>query len=144
MVNDVTLDLLIQIRDDLAGLTNARQGIKDTKQEAESFSTLMRQGFGIGTGMQLAAEGIGLLKDSLIDTVKQAFELATQVRQGSDALGISTEAYQVIRVEMAKAGVDMSRFSMAVAHQTETLAMAESSDRYGAFLGLPALVLPPG
>lgn len=137
-----TLELLIQIRDELAGLNRTKAGLQGVKKEAESLGAIFRQGLGIGTGMQVATSAIALLKNSLSASVGEAFRLAEEIKDQSEALEITTEAYQVLRFELAQAGVDAGRLTMAISQQTESLAAARSgigamADAYKA-LGLNA------
>jgi hypothetical protein len=64
--------------------------------------------------------------------------MASAIKNGSDALGISTDAFQVIQIELAKAGQDMSRFTAAVQQQTVSLANARdlTSSAAGAYRAL--------
>lgn len=126
MSETATLELLIQIRDELAGLNRTKQALADTKKQGEGLGALFRQGLGIGTGMQIAASGIALLRGSLQETVGEAFRLAGEIKDGSEALGITGEAYQVIKSELAAAGLEMGRFEMAVSSQTQSLAQART------------------
>lgn len=126
MADQATLEILIQIRDEIAGLNRTRQGIKATKEEADGLGKLLREGLGIGTGMELARRGIDLVKESISELVRGAFEMATEIRRGSEALGMQGEAYQVVQVELMKAGVEMAHFSMAVTHQTDSLVQARN------------------
>lgn len=121
-----TLELLIQIRDELAGLTRTRQGIKDTKHEAEGLGKLLREGFGIGSGMELARRGIDLLRDGIRETVGEAFALAREVKQQADDIGFTTDAYQVFRNELKEDGAEMGRLFMAINSQNESLAQARA------------------
>lgn len=120
--NSVELEVLIQIREELAGLTRTTTGLKEAKKEAASLGSLLKQGLGIGSGMQLAAGAVGLLKNTLSASVGEAFRMAEAVKDQSTALGITTEAYQVLRFELAQAGVDAGRLTMAMSRQTESLA----------------------
>jgi hypothetical protein len=117
-----TLQILIDIRARLDELAKARRELQATKEEGESLGSLLRQGLGIGSGMELARRGIEIFKATIVDTAHRAIEMAGQVRDGSEALQITGEAYQVFSIELGKANVDMGRFSMAVATQTQSLA----------------------
>lgn len=119
-----TLDLLIRIREDLAGLKTANQGMRDFRKDAEGVSAVLKNGLGIGTGMELARRGIDLLRSSLQESVGDAFRLAEEIRDQSQALQVSGEAYQVLRRELAAASVDAGRLTMAITSQNQSLAPA--------------------
>lgn len=145
MSEPATLELLIQIRDELAGLNRTKAGIQGVKKEAEGLGAIFRQGLGIGTGMQIATGAIALLKNTLSATVGEAFRMAGEIKDGSDALNISARAYQVVKLELAAAGVEMGRFAMAIGEQTQSLGDARdtASAAAGAYrtLGLNAKAL---
>ena len=118
------LDLLIRIREDIAGLDRARSGIKETRKEAEGFMAVLGQGLGIGTGMELARRGVDLLRDTLEETVGDAFRLAEEIRDQSEALQMSGEAYQVLKRELAAGSVEVGRLTVAITTQNQSLAAA--------------------
>jgi len=126
MSNNATLEILIQIRDELSGLTRTKQGITDAKKEAEGFGAVIQQGFGIGTGIALAQQGLEMLRGTLISTVESAFQLARQTTEGAAALGMSTEAYQVLRLQLREAGVDASRLDVAMTQQNDSMVAARA------------------
>ncbi|MEK7765978.1 MAG: hypothetical protein AAB368_07040, partial [bacterium] len=105
MSETATLELLIQIRDELAGLNRTRAGLQGAKKDAEGLGTILRQGFGIGTGMEIARRGIDLLRNSISSTIGAAFRLADEINDQSRALTMTGEAYQVVKRELAAAGV---------------------------------------
>ncbi len=121
---DPTLEVLIQIREELAGLNRTRQGLQEAKKEATSLGAVLRQGLGIGTGMQLAAGAVGLLKNSLQATVGDALRLSDEIKNQSEALGLTAEAYQVLRRELTLAGVEAGRITMAMQTQQQSMAAA--------------------
>lgn len=118
------LEILIQIREELAGLRKTQQGLRDTKKEAEGLGSIVRQGLGIGTGMALATGAIAMLKNTLIGTAAEAFRFSEEIRDQSQALEMSARAYQVLRYEMAKGGVDAARLTMAMSSQIQTMGEA--------------------
>mgnify|MGYP001547476884 CR=1 FL=1 len=120
------LDILIKIRDDLAGLQRARAGISQTKKEAEGFTAVLAQGLGIGTGMELARRGVDMLRETLQATVGDAFRLAQEISNQSEALQMSGEAYQVLKRELAAGGVEVGRLTIALTAQNQSLADART------------------
>lgn len=121
-----SLEILIQIRDELAGLNRTRAGLREGAKEARGFGAAIREGLGVGSGMEIARRGIDLLTGSIRASIGQAFRLAEEIKDGSESLQISAEAYQVVKFELAQAGVEMGRFSMAINEQTQSLAAARS------------------
>lgn len=116
------VQILIDIKARLDELTKTQAGLRAAKEEAQSFGSVLLQGFGLGTGMELARRGIDMFKQSLAS----AFQMAGEIKRGSDALGMTGEAYQLIQIDLEKAGVEMGRFQMAVIRQTDSLAQARS------------------
>lgn len=125
--NTANLEVLIQIREELAGLQRTQQGLRETKQEATSLGTVLKQGLGIGSGIAIATGAVALLKNTLVGTVREAFQFAAQTKDMSEALGISTTRLQVLRLELQKAGVDVGRLNMAISAQTQSLAEARDA-----------------
>lgn len=138
--NQVPLEILIQIRDEIAGLNRARAGLQGATKDANTLGSVLKQGLGIGTGMQIAVGAVALLKSTLQATVGAAFRLSEEIQDQSQALGMSARAYQVYRLELAAAGVDAGRLNMAVTSQTQTMAeardMASSAATAYRILGL--------
>ena len=124
--NTELLDMLIRIREDIAGLDRTRAGIRGVRQDANELAGAIKQGLGVGSGMEIARRGIDLLTSSLRASVGQAFHMAEEIKDQSEALGVTAEAYQVVRYELAQAGVDMGRFGLAVNEQTQSLAAART------------------
>lgn len=118
--------MLIKIREDIAGLDRARAGLRDAKKSAGELGTLLKQGLGIGSGMQIASGAITLLTRSLSASVGEAFRLAQQIDTQSKALGISAEAYQVFRRELTKNGLESTRFEQAISAQNNSLIAARA------------------
>lgn len=121
---DPTLEVLIQIREELAGLNRTKEGLKEAKKEASSLGQILRQGLGIGTGMQVAAGAVALLKNSLQATAGNALRLSDEIKNQSEALNVTAEAYQVLRRELGLAGVESSRITLALQTQTQSMAAA--------------------
>jgi hypothetical protein len=115
MADEATLDILLKIRSDLAGLTEAQNKVT-------SFGQAIKTGFGIET----VRRGIDFLTSSVGELARGALTMAKGIKEGSDAVGVSTDHYQVMQIELMKAGVDMSRFTMAV--QAQTVSMAAARD----------------
>lgn len=124
-----TLEILIDIRSRLDALNATQAGMRGVVDEtkkandaAAKFTSLFQQGLGIGSGIEIAQRAIGIFKAVVDEAFRGAMRLAGEVRDGSEALGVTGEAYQVLQLELAKANVDMGRFTMAVSTQTQGLA----------------------
>jgi len=126
MSDQATLDILIQIRSELAGLNQATQGIKETTEEGQKLSELFRAGLGIGSGMQLATEAIMAVKGAIREAVSGAFDLARQTEQGSKNLRMSAEAYQVLGLILRESGGDVSQLTMALSANNRSLVEART------------------
>ena len=133
-----TLSILIDIKARLDELTKAQQGIAETTEKASTLGALLKQGLGIGTGIEIASRGINFLTSSLSELAHGALQMADSIKEGSAALGISTDAYQVLDIELGKAHVDMTRFNVATQQQTVSLATARdlTSSAAGAYRAL--------
>jgi len=122
--HSANLEVLIQIREELAGLRRTEEGLRGTKKEAVGLGEVFRQGLGIGTGMAIATGAVAMLKNTLMQTVFEAVRFSGEIRDQTAALQMSARAYQVLRLEMMAGGVDAGRLNAAIASQTETLAAA--------------------
>ncbi len=146
------LSILIDIRAKLDALAQTQAGMRtlaeDTKkanEEASGLFSLFKEGLGIGSGMELARRAVELFKDVVRETIGEAKKMAGEIRDGSEALQISGEAYQVFQIDLAKANVGMDRMSVAISTQTQHLAQvragaAGAADAYRV-LGLNAAEL---
>ena len=121
MSDQATLEILIAIRSELAGLNAANAALDQTTKKATSLGPILMQGLGIGSGITLATQAISLLKSTFQSTVSEAFALAEEIRNQSRALGMSTDAYQVLRHEFVEAGADVGHLSMAITQQTRSM-----------------------
>ncbi|MGA2444095.1 MAG: hypothetical protein ABSG50_01550 [Opitutaceae bacterium] len=126
MSDQATLEILIAIRSELAGLNAANAALDQTTKKATGLGPILMQGLGIGSGMALATSAVAMLKSTFEATVGEAFALAQQIRQQSQALGMSAEAYQVLRYEFQQAGGDLGHLNMALTQQTRTMVLART------------------
>ncbi len=126
MPDPAQVQILIDIKARLDELAKAQAGMRAAREEAESFGHVLAQGFGLGTGMELARRGIEMLKASIEGAIDSAFLLAKEIKQNASDIGFTGEQYQVFKNELHESGLDMSRLTMAVGHQTESLAAART------------------
>lgn len=126
MSSDASLEVLIQIREELAGLNRTKVSLKETKQEASELGTILRQGFGIGTGMEIARRSIDFLRNSLSQTVGESIRMADATRTQSRALGLTAEAYQVLTRELVDNNVAAERLGDAFQSQADRMTEARN------------------
>lgn len=143
------IDIKIQSIADLAALKHAidevgrgQAAIKKFREEGSGIAEVFRFGFGIGSGVEAARVGFELLKATIVDSARESFVLAGAIKDNSEALGVSREAYQVLGLAIEEAGGKPERMSRAVAELNRSLLDARqvSSAASGAFrvLGLNA------
>lgn len=143
------LSILIDIRAKLEALAQTSKGLRTLAEDAKkahdetnTLGTLFREGLGIGSGMEIARRAVSLFVGVVRESIGEAKRMAGEIRDGSEALQISGESYQVFQIELAKANVGMDRLSMAISTQTQHLAQvragaAEAANSYRT-LGLNA------
>lgn len=136
------LSILIDIRAKLEALAQTSKGLRTIAEDAKkahdetnTLGTLFREGLGIGSGMEIARRAVTLFVDVVRESIGEAKRMAGEIRDGSEALQISGESYQVFQIELAKANVGMDRLSMAISTQTQHLAQvragsAEAANSY--------------
>lgn len=125
--NQVALEVLIQIREEIAGLNRARAGLQGATKDAETLGSVLKNGLGIGSGVALAAGALQVLKSTIQSTAGEAVRFAGQVKDMSTALGLSASAYQVLSLEFKAAGADLGRMTQAISEQTRSLAEARDT-----------------
>lgn len=126
MSDPAELQILIDIKARLDVLNATQEGLKHITEEASGIGKMFKEGLGIGSGMELARRAVDLFRDVLRESIGEAQRMAGEIRDGSEALQISTEAYQVFQIELGKANVGMDRLSMAISTQTQHLAQVRS------------------
>ena len=133
-----TLQILIDVRSRLDDVVKAQSEFRKMREEVTSTGQALKTGFGI----EIARRGLDLLTGTLKQAVFESFRFAGQLKDTSEALGISADAYQVLTLEFKAAGADSGRLTMAISSQTQSLAAARvaSSDAAQAYrdLGLSA------
>lgn len=118
-----SLQILIDVRAKLDELTKSQSALRDLGREATSTGQALKTGFGI----DIARRGLDILTSSLKSAVAESFRLAGQIKDASEALGISATIYQVLIQQMADAGVEEARLTMAISSQTKSLAAARDA-----------------
>ncbi|HLP02927.1 MAG TPA: hypothetical protein VK163_12940, partial [Opitutaceae bacterium] len=143
--NATTLELLIQIREELAGLRRTRTELQGAKKDANEFYEAFKSGIGIAGGMQLFSGALSAARGLLQGLVGDVARMAGEIKDSSEALSISTTELQALRIALGNAGLDSSRLSMAIAEQTRSLAEARDTSSGAAqayrTLGLDAAAL---
>jgi hypothetical protein len=121
---DSSLQILIDVKARLDDITKTTKSLVDlTKQtkeagdEAGKFGSMLKQGLGI----DLARRGVDLLVGSFRELVGESIRMAGQIRDTSEALSMTTEAYQVLGVVLQDVGADMGSLNEVVARQTRSM-----------------------
>ena len=131
MADPAKVDILLSIEARLGEILRAQGEMKRMREETarandeqQKWSTLFKQGIGIGSGMEAAQRAVALFRATVMTAFSDAFRLASEIKDGSEALSVTGEQYQVIQIELQKAGVEMGRFAAAASTQTRSLAAA--------------------
>lgn len=119
--NTIPLEVLIQIRDELAGLNRTRAGLADAKKEADGLGTALRQGLGIGSGIALVTTGVALLTSTLKASVGEAMRLAEETRNVARANQMTAESYQVLKDLIEDTGGSATNLGMALKEMREAV-----------------------
>lgn len=117
------LSILIDVKARLDELTAARTELGKTREESESLGDLFKTGLGIGGGMAIATKVVEVLKEA----VKAAFDMASEIKDASGNLGLSTDAYQTLRILVQETGGDMGALTGALNMQQRTLVDASNN-----------------
>ncbi|PTX95774.1 hypothetical protein [Opitutus sp. ER46] len=120
MPADGQLEILIDIRARLDELSKAQQGMRDTAKEATGLGAAMKTGLGI----EVARRGVDLLTRSFAESVGAAFQMAGAIKDQSENLQISAEAYQVLGLQIRDAGGDVSLLTQILSTNNRSLAEA--------------------
>ena len=118
------LDILIDIQAKLNDLTKTVAGFREAKDEAKKLGESVKQGFGLGIGIELARRGWETFKATLVETVHEAFALAGAIKDQSENLEMTTDAYQVLGAVIKDAGGDMQLLGMMIAQNNRSLVEA--------------------
>ena len=122
------LDILIDIQAKLGELLKVQHGMREAKAEAAGFGALLRQGLGIGTGMELARRGIEMVKGAITASVGEAFRLAGQLNDVSQNLSISTDALQVLAELVKDNGGEFETLTQGIVTYRAQLALARNGN----------------
>ncbi len=108
------LDILIDIQAKLGDLLKVQQEFREAKREGNAFGEMLKQGLGIGSGMEMARRGIELVKGVLRESVGEAFRMSSQLKDVSQNLSISTDALQVLTEVVKDNGGEFETLTMAI------------------------------
>ncbi|AHF94221.1 hypothetical protein OPIT5_08375 [Opitutaceae bacterium TAV5] len=124
-----TVSILLDVKSRLEELDktvrsmgNLRDQTKNAKDEAQGLAALFKQGLAI----DVARRGMDLLTGSLRQFVAGSFQMAGQVKDQSEALGLSTEAYQVLGEVIRDVGGDQAKLVEMVATNNRSLIEART------------------
>ncbi len=142
--NNPDLTLMLELKTQLGDLDKISVEFRQAKAEAQSFGSLVREGLGIGKGLDVVRQATTLLKDTMVSSFKEAIRyaqaLADQIDQVGKRAGISATGYQVLERSIKQAGG--SAESMISALETMKRALAQAGDaRSGPALALAQIGL---
>ncbi len=124
-----TLSILIDIRarlDALAAGQTQMAGLVDKTRQATEQANKLESAFKTGLGIEVARRGIDLLTRTFHESVSEAFRLAGAIKDQSENLEISTEAYQVLGAVLKDAGGSMELLTQAISINNRSLAEART------------------
>lgn len=141
MADTATLDMLIRIREDIAGLRATTGELEKAKKASDGFLGSLKAGFGI----DIARRGLELLKSNVRDLVFESMRMADAIKDGANNLNMSKEAYQVLGNVIKDAGGEMQLLQAAIANNNRSLVEARDVTSAAAAsyrrLGLDAMAL---
>ena len=114
------IDIRLQSVADLKGFTDAVKATQGLKKETDGLGHALKEGLGVGGGIELVHRGIDLLKETIIETAKESFRMASEIHDGAEAVGVSSRAYQVLGEVMKEAGGTQERMTQAIAASNPT------------------------
>lgn len=120
------IDIKLQSVADVKGFTDAIKATKTLKTETEGLGSLLKEGLGIGGGIEIAHRALELFKETVIETARESFRMANEIHDGAEAVGVSTRAYQVLGEVMREAGGEQARMTQAIAASNRALVEARS------------------
>jgi len=131
MADAATLEMLIKIREDIAGLDRARAGLGAVKKEAagvnkemgqmDQFGKKMGGLFGQFTAANLAANAITYLTRSLSTGVAAMINYGDTVRNQARNLDMSIQGYQVYRKLIIDTGGSLDALKGALSTQAQAM-----------------------
>lgn len=109
----------------------AISALKALRSELTNFQTTFRAGFNLNLGAQ-AASFILALPGHVKNLASQSLQLASSLKDQSDALGISTKALQVYRIALDGAGGRATQLDSAIASSNRALVDARNNSSVAA------------
>lgn len=136
MSGEATLDLLIQIRDEIAGLNRTRVGMSSTRAEAgklnEELSQMQKIGQRVGgvfeqfTAANLAANAISFLTRTLMESATAVLAYGQQTQTAARNNELSVQSYQVLADIIEETGGEVGALTMALNQQATSLYAARA------------------
>lgn len=120
------IDIKINTLADLQGFTKALGATKTLQKETEGLGKTLKEGLGLGGGIEIVRRGLDLFKEGLRETAGESLKLASEIKDGAEALGISNRAFQVLGEVMREAGGSQERMTQAISATNRALVDARA------------------
>lgn len=117
------IDIKLQTTADTSGFTKVQSSIDLLGKKMGSLG----QALTTGLGVEAVHRAFSLVESTIKGAFDGAFALATEIHRGSQALGVSTDAYQVLGAQMRLAGGDAEQLSKAITKGNITLYEARNA-----------------
>ncbi len=99
---------------------------KSASGEMNGFGQSIVSGLGVGTGFALITEAISMVKSTIIATARESVVLAAEIKNTGTALGVGSEAYQVLRNLIEDTGGSVGNLTQAITTQIRTMEQARA------------------
>ncbi|MBW7896505.1 MAG: hypothetical protein H3C27_15465 [Opitutaceae bacterium] len=130
------LEILIKIREEIAALNKAREGLAGARTQAAGLNKELDKStelsrklsgtFGQFTAANLAANAITFLTRSLSQAVARMFALGQEITNQSRNLGLSIQGYQVLRKTIQDTGGSLEALRSALTTHDKALVNART------------------
>lgn len=111
------IDIRLETSADTSGVGRLERALGTLGTRLTSFAQSMASGLGVSV-MQRT---VGALESTLKGAYDNAFGLAEEIHKGAKALGVSTDAYQVLGAVMRQSGGDADQLGKSVAKMNLSL-----------------------
>jgi hypothetical protein len=108
MADQATLDILIQVREELSGLRKTRDAMRELTKETTTFADTFKLGAALGLGNLSIESTLGTIKNVVVGAFNAIIaandQLVSQIERSRARIGLSAEAYQVYSTILRGAG----------------------------------------